>query len=89
MAVPRDYATRLNHEFAESQLTVGDLRFLFAEIDRAERGVGHPDGFKVDWLARIWHALVGRAFASLRAECKARHSNEGCGSDGAKQAFAN
>ena len=88
VAVPGDYAARLNHELAESQLTVGDLRFLFAEIDRAERGVGHADGLEIDWLARIGHALVGRAFASLHAECKAGRSDEGCGSDGAEQAFA-
>jgi hypothetical protein len=67
---------------------VGDLRFLFAEIDRAERRVGDTDSLKVDWLARICHTLVGRAFASLRAERKARRSDEGRGSDGAEQAFA-
>ena len=88
MAVPWNYAAGLNHELAESQLTVGDLCLLFAEIDRAERSVGHADGLKVDGLARIRHALVGRTFASLRAECKARRSDEGCGSDGAEQAFA-
>ena len=66
VAVPGDYAARLDHELAESQLTVGDVRFLFAEIDRAEGGVGHADGLEIDWLARIRHALVGRAFASLR-----------------------
>jgi hypothetical protein len=67
---------------------VGDLRFLFTEIDRAERRVGDADSLKVDWLARICHTLVGRAFAGLRAERKARRSDKGCSSDGAEQAFA-
>src|SRR5512139_1291545 len=89
MAVPRDYAARLDDELAESQLAAGNFRPLFTEIDRAERGVGHADGLEIDRLARIRHALICRAFARLGVKCKAGRGNEGRGSDGAKQAFAN
>ena len=67
MAVPRHDAAGLDHHLAEAQLAAGDLRLLLAEIDRAERGVGHALGRMIDRLGGIRHALVGRAFAGLRA----------------------
>jgi hypothetical protein len=78
MAVPGNYATRLNHELAEAQLMIGNLCFLFAEIDRAERSIGDTDGFEIDRLARIRHALIDRAFTGLRTERETNH--ESCGS---------
>ena len=86
VAVPRHDAARLDHQLAEAQLTAGDLRLLFAEVDRAERGVGHADGLEIDRLARIRHALVGGAFAGLRVDRKAGGSDEGDGSDRTKPA---
>jgi hypothetical protein len=88
MAVPRDYAARFNDELAESQLAADNFRFLFPEVDRAERGVGHADSLEIDRLARIRHALVCRAFTRLGVKREARRGNEGRGSDSAKQAFA-
>src|SRR5262249_60689335 len=61
MAVPRNYAARVDHQLAEAELAAGDLGLLLAEIDRAQRGVGDADSLKVDRLARIRHALVGGA----------------------------
>src|SRR5581483_3050456 len=88
MAVPRDYATRLDDELAEPQLAPGNFRHLFAEVYRAERDVGHADGLEIDWLARIRHALICGAFTRLGVKREAGRGNEGRGSDGAKQAFA-
>src|SRR5262249_32444929 len=87
MAVPRNYAAGLDYQLAKAQLASGNFRLLLAQIDRAERRVRYADGLEVDGLARIRHALVGRAFASVRGKCKARCSHEG-GSDGAEQDFA-
>jgi hypothetical protein len=84
--VPGNNATRFNHELAEAQFAIGDFRFFFSEIDRAERGVGYTYGLEIDGLARISHALVGGAFASLGA--KACGSYQARGSDGTEQAFA-
>src|SRR5262245_64228178 len=86
MAVPRNYAAGLDHQLAKAQLASGNFRRLLAEIDRAERRVGDADGLEVDWLPRIRHALVGRAFASVRGKCKARRRQEG-GSDGEEEDF--
>ena len=44
MAVPRHDAAGLDHHLAESQFAALDLRLLLAEVDRAERGVGHAGG---------------------------------------------
>src|SRR5262245_22736534 len=88
MAVPRNDAAWFDHQLAKTQLAASDLRLFFAEIDRAERGVGDADSFKVDRLTRIRHSLVGRAFASSGIECKARGSHKGRGSDSVEQAFA-
>src|SRR5262245_14221121 len=88
MAVPRNYAARLDHQLAKTQLAAGDLGLFFAEIDRAERGVCDADSLKVDWLARIRHTLVGWAFTGLGGECKAGRSDEGRGSDAAEQVSA-
>jgi hypothetical protein len=88
MAVPRDYAARLDHELAESQLAAGNFRHLFAEVDRAERGVGYADSLEIDRLARIRHALVRGTFTRLGVKREAGHGDEGRGSESAKQAFA-
>jgi hypothetical protein len=78
----------LDHELAESQLAAGNFRHLFTEVDRAERGVGDADSLEIDWLTRIRHALVYRAFTRLGMKREAGRGNEGRGSESAKQAFA-
>ena len=47
-----------------------------------------PTALKIDRLARVRLALVGRAFAGLRAEREACRSDEGCSSDRTKPAVA-
>src|SRR5690349_8162691 len=88
MAVPRNYSARLDYKLAEPQLAAGNLRHLFAKVDRAERGVGYADRLEIDRLARIRHALVCRAFTRLGVKRETRRGNEGRGSDSAKPASA-
>ena len=50
VAVPRHHAAGLDHHLAEAQFAALDLRLLLAEIDRAERGVGHALSRMIDRL---------------------------------------
>src|ERR1043166_1231009 len=59
MAVPWHDATRLDHEAAEAQLAVLDIRRLLGEVDGAEHRVGDAFGLEGDWLAGVWLHLIG------------------------------
>src|SRR6516164_3586659 len=86
VAVPGHDAVGLYGELAEPQLAVLELRWLFRQVDGAERRVGDADGGEFDGLAGVGLYLVGGATAGKGSGCENSRSDDETGDgDGAAE----